>query len=417
MASKASQSAASNGQDSLAPDGWRVMRFDEFAENVAVRVDPAETDAEVYIGLEHLDSDSLKIERWGSPDDVTGQKLAFRRGDIIFGRRRAYQKKLAVADHDGICSAHAMVIRPVAERVDSDFLPFFLQSDGFMSRAVEISVGSLSPTINWKTLRRQEFTLPPVSEQKRIATVLAAVDETIEAWCMSRQELESVKVRLTSSLLLQGVNATEMKQTEIGDVPVHWDVLPVGDITTVVRGSSPRPKGDARYYGGPVPRLMVADVTRDGKYVTPCIDTLTEEGATKSRWMEKGDLVMVCSGSIGVPAILNVRACIHDGFLGFRAVVESVSVEFLYYQFVTLVPRLTSVATHGGIWSNLTTKIVKEFLVTVPPKQEQEEIVAVLRPLDEILQELNGHIECLRALKRSLAHELLSHSNGDQVSV
>lgn len=87
------------------------MRFDEIAENIGDRVNPAESDAERYVGLEHLDSDSQKIRRWGTPGDVIGQKLAFREGDIIFGRRRAYQRKLAVADFDGICSAHALVVR------------------------------------------------------------------------------------------------------------------------------------------------------------------------------------------------------------------------------------------------------------------------------------------------------------------
>jgi restriction endonuclease S subunit len=149
------------------PKGWRIVRFDELAQIVNERVDPSATDAEIYVGLEHLDSDSLKIRRWGTPSDVIGDKLQFRKGDIIFGRRRAYQRKLAVAEFDGICSAHAMVLRANTETVDPEFLPFLMQSDLFMERAIDISVGSLSPTINWKTLRMQEFPLPPKDEQRR----------------------------------------------------------------------------------------------------------------------------------------------------------------------------------------------------------------------------------------------------------
>ena len=117
---------------------------------------------------------SLKIRRWGAPSDVEATKLLFKKGDIIFGRRQAYQRKLAVADFDGICSAHAMVLRAKPEVVLPEFLPFFMQSDLFMNRAVEISVGSLSPTINWKTLAAQEFALPPLEGQRRIAEMLAA---------------------------------------------------------------------------------------------------------------------------------------------------------------------------------------------------------------------------------------------------
>ena len=142
--------------------GWKMVKFGDIAQNVAVRVDPAGAKTDVYVGLEHLDPSTLHLRQWGHPSDVTGQKLVFNKGDVIFGRRRAYQRKLAVAEFDGICSAHAMVVRAKTKMILPEFLPFFLQSDMFMERAIEISVGSLSPTINWKTLKVQEFPLPPL---------------------------------------------------------------------------------------------------------------------------------------------------------------------------------------------------------------------------------------------------------------
>ena len=160
--------------------GWKTWRFDQIATNIVERVDPGATDLERYVGLEHLDSDLLKIRRWGTPDDVIGEKLRFWKGDIIFGRRRAYQRKLAVANFDAICSAHAMVLRAKPEIVLPDFLPFFMQSDLFMNRALEISVGSLSPTINWRTLAEQEFSLPPLDEQLKISIVLTSIDNVCQ---------------------------------------------------------------------------------------------------------------------------------------------------------------------------------------------------------------------------------------------
>lgn len=162
--------------------GWKVWRFDQIATNVNVRIDnPSESGMEHYVGLEHLDPDSLRIRRWGSPDDVEATKLVFKKGDIIFGRRRAYQRKLGVAEFDGICSAHAMVLRAKPEVVLPEFLPFFMQSDLFMNRAVEISVGSLSPTINWKTMAVQEFALPPMEEQQSLVSLLGSIEETIDS--------------------------------------------------------------------------------------------------------------------------------------------------------------------------------------------------------------------------------------------
>lgn len=160
-------------------DNWRTVRFDQIADNIAERVEPAEAETDIYVGLEHLDPDSLRLRRWGTPADVEGTKLRFYKGDVIFGRRRAYQRKLAVAEVEGICSAHAMVLRAKPDVCLPEFLPCFLQSDRFFERAMAISVGSLSPTINWKTLAVQEFPLPPLDEQRRIAESLWAAEEAI----------------------------------------------------------------------------------------------------------------------------------------------------------------------------------------------------------------------------------------------
>ncbi|MCX6927765.1 MAG: hypothetical protein NT154_31825 [Verrucomicrobia bacterium] len=108
--------------------GWRTMAFGDFAESVNERVEPSTAAAEIYVGLDDLDSGSLHMRRWGKGSDVIGTKLRFRKGDIIFGRRRAYQRKLAVAEMDGICSAHAMVVRARPAVVLPEFLPFLMIS-------------------------------------------------------------------------------------------------------------------------------------------------------------------------------------------------------------------------------------------------------------------------------------------------
>ncbi|WP_337049210.1 restriction endonuclease subunit S [Serratia fonticola] len=154
------------------PEGWQMVKFGDIAKHISKRIEPSETDLEIYVGLEHLDPDNLKIKRHGVPSDVEGQKLLVKKGQIIFGKRRAYQRKVAVADWDCICSAHAMVLEANSAKVIPDFLPFFMQSDAFMSRAVAISEGSLSPTIKWKVLAEQKFKIPPKNEQEIILRLL-----------------------------------------------------------------------------------------------------------------------------------------------------------------------------------------------------------------------------------------------------
>lgn len=171
--------------------GWKKWRFDEFAQNISERVEPSQTDMDVYVGLEHIDTDTLHLSRHGHPSDVEGIKLRFYKGDIIFGRRRAYQRKTALATTDGICSAHAMVLRAKEDVVDPSFFPFLFHSKQFIDMAITISVGGLSPTINWKDISKQEFLLPPKSEQKRLAELLWAADEMIEKEKKTHSLIES----------------------------------------------------------------------------------------------------------------------------------------------------------------------------------------------------------------------------------
>lgn len=161
------------------PKGWQMVKFRDIAKHISKRVEPSETDLEIYVGLEHLDPDSLKIKRHGVPSDVEGQKLLVKKGQIIFGKRRAYQRKVAVADWDCICSAHAMVLEANPENVIPEFLPFFMQSDVFMNRAVVISEGSLSPTIKWKVLEQQLFPFPNITAQKRLLNTLVKLEDVL----------------------------------------------------------------------------------------------------------------------------------------------------------------------------------------------------------------------------------------------
>ncbi len=120
--------------------------------------------------------------RYGADVAPVGEKLIMKAGDVLFGKRRAYQKKVASAPFDGIFSAHGMVLRPRENVVDSNFFPLFIGSDYFLDAAISISVGSLSPTINWRDLRELEFDLPPLEEQRKLAKVLWAINDTIEAY-------------------------------------------------------------------------------------------------------------------------------------------------------------------------------------------------------------------------------------------
>ena len=151
-------------------------RFDQIAENSTARKKPEESDRNRYVGLEHLDPGTLEVTRWGAEVTPKGDKLLMKKGDVLFGRRRAYQKKVGIAPFDGIFSAHGMVLRPKADVVDPMFFPFFISSGIFLDEAIRVSVGSLSPTANWKDLRTLEFDLPSPGKQRELAGILSEAE-------------------------------------------------------------------------------------------------------------------------------------------------------------------------------------------------------------------------------------------------
>lgn len=149
-------------------------KFEDIIYNITEKKKPTEEDRLNYIGLEHLDSGSLFVSRWGSDVTPEGEKIIMKKGDVLFGKRRAYQKKVAISPIDGIFSAHGMVLRPKENVICKEYLPFFISSDYFLNEAIRISVGGLSPTINWKDIKVLEFDLPSLSEQKLLAEKLWA---------------------------------------------------------------------------------------------------------------------------------------------------------------------------------------------------------------------------------------------------
>lgn len=374
--------------------GWTRVRFDQIATQINDRVDnPAEAGVERYVGLEHLDPDSLRIRRWGEPSDVESTKLRFQPGDIIFGKRRVYQRKVAVADFEGICSAHAMVLRAKPGAVLPDFLPFFMQSDLFMERALSISVGSLSPTINWTALAAEEFLLPPIQEQARLVEVMEASRSSTEA---------------TANLLsrLRELRASVVHVVTGGDGSDTARVVRLGDVSNVVRGSTPRPAGDPRYFGGDhIPWITVGEITKDdGVYLDATEAQLTELGASFSRQIPSGTVILSNSGwTLGVPKILRITGCANDGVAAFLDLDPRVDPLFLYFRLFGMTEYLRNVIAAGGDQPNLNTDLISKLTIPLLTLEKQAEAVAQVNAVQAEIDKTKLRLIAQQDLYRSLA--------------
>jgi len=170
---------------------WRKVKFGELVQLSKARSqDPLADGIERYVGLEHLEPGDLRIRTSGNVADGVTFTSMFHPGQVLFGKRRAYQRKVAVADFSGVCSGDIYVLESKdAQVLLPELLPFICQTDAFFDHAVGTSAGSLSPRTNWTSLADFEFALPPLVEQSKLTIQLSSVEELC-------YELESAQLNL-----------------------------------------------------------------------------------------------------------------------------------------------------------------------------------------------------------------------------
>ena len=193
----------------------------------------------------------------------------------------------------------------------------------------------------------------------------------------------------------------------------NYETRKINDLCHLVRGCSPRPKSSPKYYGGSINRLMVEDVTRDGMYVEPKIDFLTKEGAKLSREMKKGDVVMVVSGVAGLPFILAKDCYIHDGFVGFKDLDESIIPEFLYFVLLHRHKNKENIAL-GSIFENLTTEYIKNWEIPIISKQQQQLIINNLMKEQKLVKNQIETIDLFESKKQNCLSSLWNSKKQNQ---
>jgi type I restriction enzyme S subunit len=372
-------------------------RFDEIAVNSTEKKKPEKADKHTYIGLEHLDPGRLQVTRYGSDVAPIGEKLIMRKGDVLFGKRRAYQKKVAIAPFDGIFSAHGMVLRPNEKVIDRDFFPFFISSDYFLDAAIAISVGSLSPTINWRDLRELEFELPNLVKQRELAKILWAMEETKKSY----RNLLQLSDKLVKSQF------REM----FGDPVNNRFGFPITTLNEVA--AEPLSYGSvssATDYDGNTRYIRITDINENGSLG----DDLKSAMRNEDKYLlNEGDLLFARTGAtVGKTCIY--RKCygraIFAGFL-IRLIPNTsiINPDYLfhftksdyYWDFVKSTQRVVA-------QPNINAQEYGGLQLLLPSKQTQNQFVALAQQSDKSKFELE---QTLVALTRT-TRKLLSQSFG-----
>lgn len=377
--------------------GWRTVRFGDVVRNVdeAVR-DPQTCDLERFVGLEHIDPESLSIKRWGLIADGTSFTRRFTAGQVLFGKRRAYQRKVAVADFDGLCSSDILVFEPADDRLLPELLPFIVQTEGFFQHALGTSAGSLSPRTRWRDLAAYEFPLPPLNEQRRIAEILWAAEDVVERWVQVVADLEQLRRALQESYF-----ATTGR--------VGWRNAKLGDLFEVALGKAISP--DVRQGSSPKSYLRNANVYWRRFDLSDVKKMDFSEAELQRYSLKAGDLLVCEARAIGRSAIWNgeIEECYYQNALHRLRSIKGELKPGLMLEFLAFASAKGLLVPLVGEMTipHLPAVKLRELLVPVPSTEIQMEMVEAFGGVEQGILRAEQSLDASRKLFEASRRHLI----------
>lgn len=307
------------------------------------------------------------------------------------------------------------------------FLPKYIlycfQSSIFQNQIwLEASQKSAQPGFNIDDLIVFEILAPELKIQSKIVEFLdhqtSLIDEIINRKQKQIELLKEKRQAIINETVTKGLNPdAKMKDSGIewlGEIPEHWNNVRIGHYVQIVRGASPRPAGDPKYFGGDfIPWITVGEVTNgDSKFLFETANYLTEEGGKQSRIILPETLLLSNSGAtLGVPKISKIKGCINDGSVAFLNFNPQLNRDFLFYFFKSHTEIYRKEMSGYG-QPNLNTDIIKSTIIPLPPVNEQISIVEFienkLSSFIDLVNSISFQIEKLKEYRQSIISEAVT---------
>lgn len=396
--------------------GWSLAKFGDVARKVNEKVDRENCDLDRYVAGGHMQTDDFHIKEWGTIcDDYLGPAFnqKFVKGQILYGSRRTYLRKVAIAHFDGICANTTFVIEQKGNGLIPELLPFIMQSESFTAHSVKMSKGSTNPYINWKDIACYEFSIPPKDQQPHIAEILWAAEDCIVKNERFVEVAERYKRVLMRELFSRGIGHTKYKDVKtIGRIPVEWDLTQVqSTCEKITVGIVIKP---ASYYvPDGIPAFRSLNIQEDRLSLEDLVHISPMDNDTKlsKSKLKKGDVLIVRTGYPGtscvVPEDFEGSNCI-DLIIA-RPNKSIILNEFLSRFFNSNLGKNQVTAMETGLaQKHLNINAVKKVLIPLPPLPEQRDIASILSHLDDTIALARETVAATRAIKMKLINQLLS---------
>ena len=383
-------------------NGWKEVELES-----VINFNPKETlkkdQVAKKVAMDKLDTFNRQIKGYEECEFKGGTK--FRNGDTLLARitpclenGKTAQVNILAKDEVGFGSTEFIVMREKETITCNDYIYYLAISPEFRNIAIKSMTGTSGrQRVQGDVLERSRINLPPLNEQKAIANILSSLDEKIELNNQMNKTLEEMAQTLFKRWFVDfefpnedgepyKSSGGEMVDSEVGIIPKGWEVNKIGNITKIIRGASPRPIQDYIREEG-IPWVKISDATGSNtKYIIKTGEFIKEEGRKKSREVSQGTLILSNSATPGIPKIMLIDACVHDGWLIFSEY-ERITKEFLYY-FLLLERERILALSNGSVFRNLKTDILKDYNIVVPTRE-------LVNKFNELLVEINNQIEDL----------------------
>lgn len=368
---------------------WTRVKLGDVAAASREKIDPSAGDVDRYIAGEHMDTDDLRINRWGDVREVDlgpAFHRRFRPGQVLYGSRRTYLRKVAVAEFDGVCANTTYVVETNDQTVLlQSLLPFVMTSEAFHAFAIGESKGSVNPYVNWSDIARYEFDLPPIEEQENIADLLWAVEAHRSALCESE---------IRSAMALECLLANWWG-------PGH--MTPIASIGNCVTGSTP-PKASQQFWDtDEVPFFTPTEI--QGDTVSAPRQWVSELGAQRGRRLLPNSVLVACiGGDMGKSSVLDRTGITNQQITA----ITGLTSDEAYLVQALLSHPLGRRATASRETTTIVRKLNKSDLmeVEIPWGDDRAEVAAKVDTVRRGKASIQQELRALDGLRTSLLNEI-----------
>lgn len=375
---------------------WKTYKLGDIAELRKEQIIPNGKE-QPYIGLEHIEQQSLRLNGVGSSNSVISNKFKFYSGDILYGKLRPYFRKVYKPKFEGVCSTDIYVIRN-KKLVDKDYLFYLVATEEFTNIANSGSSGTRMPRADWKQLEKSEWQLPDITTQRQIAQILSSLDEKIELNLQMNQTLEAMAQAIFKEWFVN-FNFPGFDGELVDGLPKGWRIGNLGDEFNLIMGQSPPGtsyneigEGMVFYQGRtdfgfrfPTNRLY----TTEPKRIAKPLDTLVSVRAPV------GDINMA-----------NEMCCVGRGLSSVRH--KSDAYSFTYYMMKYLEPVFNGFEGEGTVFGSINKTNFESIEIIVPSDEIVSEFEIVANPIDDKILENTKQIQTLTQTRDTLLPKLMS---------